>query len=92
MQSIDISNRLASTACKHYPECGGCQLQHLPETEYRAHKTAQLIALFPDQPIEFIWGRAASRRRVEFKIDRLAIWVFMRLGVTMSSPLNIVLR
>lgn len=70
MQSIDISNRLASTACRHYPECGGCQLQHLAEGDYRAHKTAQLSALFPNQPIEFIWGRAASRRRAEFKIDK----------------------
>lgn len=70
MQSIDISNHLASAACKHYPECGGCQLQHLRQADYRAHKSAQLTALFPDQPIEFIWGRAASRRRTEFKIDK----------------------
>lgn len=70
MQSIDISNRLASAACKHYPECGGCQLQHLAASDYRAHKTAQLTALFPDYPIEFIWGKAASRRRAEFKIDK----------------------
>ena len=56
--------------CIYYPKCGGCQLQHLDDAAYRAHKTEALAELFPGQPISFIWGKPASRRRAEFKIDK----------------------
>ena len=56
--------------CIYYPKCGGCQLQHLDEAGYRAHKTEVLTKLFPNQPISYIWGKPASRRRAEFKVDK----------------------
>lgn len=55
--------------CIHYPACGGCQLQHLAEAEYRAHKQASLKELFPQQEIRWVWGAPARRRRAEWQVD-----------------------
>ena len=64
-----MNTPLYKAPCAYYPRCGGCQLQHLDEAKYRAQKSAQLTALFPDIPIAFTWGAPATRRRAELKAD-----------------------
>lgn len=58
--------------CPHYDECGGCALQHIEEDQYREHKLSQMTDTLAKaglvfQPIETLWGRPHSRRRVTLR-------------------------
>ena len=61
--------------CPHYPLCGGCSLQHLPDADYRTYKQAILekiltqlgIDLATMEPFYSVGTRA--RRRVDFKVS-----------------------
>ena len=32
--------------CPHYPQCGGCRLQHINDSAYEAFKRSELMSLF----------------------------------------------
>ena len=70
--------------CAHYQECGGCTLQHLSDDAYRRFKTNLLHAALrragydrTDAQVTFL--PHASRRRVEFKVQRDAHGVRLAL-------------
>lgn len=76
--SLDIlrkSKDRIDPACKHFGECGGCQLQHLKTEHYRQFKQNILEKIIQSlgcdsevvQPL--IELGAQSRRRVEFKLQ-----------------------
>lgn len=45
LEVLKASPIRAEPACAHYGMCGGCSLQHLPETEQLAHKQSVLLEL-----------------------------------------------
>ncbi len=62
--------------CAHFGTCGGCQLQHMSDTAYRAfkHRLVQepLVAALPDVRVDpVVTGSVASRRRAAFSARRL---------------------
>ncbi|GBD42980.1 23S rRNA (uracil(1939)-C(5))-methyltransferase RlmD [bacterium HR40] len=61
--------------CPHFGTCGGCRLQHLPETVYREFRLAQVTEeltrrrlVFP--PPQFVAVPPASRRRLRLAWQR----------------------
>lgn len=62
--------------CTHFRACGGCQLQHMNDTAYRAFKhdivRNTLATALPDVPVEpVLTVPVASRRRAAFSAKRL---------------------
>jgi len=60
--------------CPHYAACGGCALQHLSDESYKAFKKAVVTTAlgyggFPEVEPVMHFLPAASRRRVDFKIE-----------------------
>lgn len=67
--------------CPHFDTCGGCSLQHLSDTAYRAFKTrvvrdAMAHAGFADVACEMVFLPRASRRRVEFHVSQSRLAFF----------------
>lgn len=79
----------ARPACPHFGSCGGCQLQHLPESDYGAWKRRQVIEALArrglaEVRVELSWiGPPAARRRVRlaFTVGRDEV----RLGFRVRS-------
>lgn len=73
--NLDATHTQHTPICRHYGECGGCSLQHLPAIEYLKIKSQILEKVIKSlgltnevlQPI--IQIDANSRRRVEFKVQ-----------------------
>lgn len=58
--------------CPHFNACGGCTMQQLKESEYRAFKTrmcenAITRTGYSAETMQMVFAPPASRRRVEFK-------------------------
>lgn len=74
-QVITPSPKRAEALCEWFMQCGGCTLQHLQDSDYQAFKQqmmeeAVLKAGYTPasfEPVHFL--PAASRRRVEFKVQ-----------------------
>ena len=74
--------------CEHFGTCGGCSLQHINETRYRAFKQGMLesfvmgIGVGRSVVAPMVEIKAHSRRRAEFKLearnDTIRIGFFMR--------------
>src|ERR1700742_691879 len=64
------------TLCRHFGVCGGCSLQNLPDTAYRAHKRDMVVkplarAGFGDVAVEEpLLVPEKSRRRAVFKFGK----------------------
>lgn len=78
----EASSERTAPACRHYGQCGGCNLQHLADPAYRAWKAgrvaAELAARGIDVPVAELQPCAPhSRRRATFTVanvdGRLAI-------------------
>ncbi|MEZ5932579.1 MAG: 23S rRNA (uracil(1939)-C(5))-methyltransferase RlmD [Alphaproteobacteria bacterium] len=63
-------------ACRHFGQCGGCRLQHLPMASYRDWKRDQVIAALKSRAIEgvdirpLIDAEPGSRRRIRLAFQR----------------------
>ena len=74
--SLEPGPHHAEPACPHYPECGGCQLQHLDEPSFtdfvidrvRNALAAQKVDLPEFRPAHV--SPARSRRRASFRAER----------------------
>lgn len=62
--------------CRHYPECGGCQLQHVDDAAYAAFLTHRIVAALHSQGLDAPEMRTPylsppqSRRRVGLRAER----------------------
>ena len=66
---LDASPQRVEPVCRHFGECGGCALQHLEDTAYRAWKRDKVVQALKSKSIdsrvvgELVPGKPASRRR-----------------------------
>jgi 23S rRNA (uracil1939-C5)-methyltransferase len=78
---LDASPERRQPVCRHFAACGGCSLQHLPETTYETLKVGriegalQARGLRPPRPIALRRSPPGSRRR-------------LRLGFTADGQLG----
>ncbi|HEX5182912.1 MAG TPA: class I SAM-dependent RNA methyltransferase [Allosphingosinicella sp.] len=62
--------------CRHFPECGGCQLQHLDDESHAAYLTERIVSALAAQGLEAPEMRPAhlsppnSRRRASLRAER----------------------
>src|SRR3546814_19803910 len=61
--------------CKHYPRCGGCQLQHLDDIAYARYLVERIEGALAAQGLESdirppLLSPARSRRRAVFHAER----------------------
>jgi 23S rRNA (uracil1939-C5)-methyltransferase len=62
--------------CRHFPECGGCQLQHLDDESYGAYLAERIVSALAAQGFEAPEMRPAhlsppnSRRRASLRAER----------------------
>lgn len=71
---ITPSPQRQQAPCRYFDQCGGCTLQQLAPEHYRTFKTRILHnalhhAGFPSPQAEVVFLPAATRRRVEFKVN-----------------------
>lgn len=74
--------------CRHFPECGGCQLQHLDDRAYAEFLTARIAGALMQQGVEAevrapMLSRPRTRRRAALHAERRGRQV--HLGFTEQS-------
>jgi 23S rRNA (uracil1939-C5)-methyltransferase len=60
----------ATPACRHFPACGGCQMQHVADALYRdfvVDRLARVLPALPDDVRAVALSPAHSRRRASLK-------------------------
>lgn len=74
----DASDTRIAPPCRHFSQCGGCVLQHWRDTDYQAWKGGLLAhalrqaGFTPPDPVPFVPGLPAARRRIDFAVRRVA--------------------
>ncbi|MBO0661540.1 class I SAM-dependent RNA methyltransferase [Jiella sp. MQZ9-1] len=87
---IAASPERQSPACRHFTECGGCDLQHASETTYHAFKRGLVVAALQRQGIEvevapLVPCAPASRRRVTLTAVRTGNRVLLGYNAARST-------
>ncbi len=72
---VTASPQRIAAFCKHYGQCGGCQLQHWEVTAYRQWKADQVVQAFARRGIEIatpelIDAHGDGRRRVSLHVRK----------------------
>ncbi|MCI0381764.1 MAG: 23S rRNA (uracil(1939)-C(5))-methyltransferase RlmD [Chlamydiae bacterium] len=68
-----VSHDQSTTLCSHFPECGGCTIQHLPYHEQLGKKEEIVRAFFPENTIDPIIGCQNPwqyRNKMEFSFSQ----------------------
>ncbi len=92
--SIEPGPHHSRPPCRHFPECGGCQLQHLDDESYGAFLVDRIVSALAAQGItapsllETHISPPVSRRRAALSVDRRGGQV--RLGFKAERSHNIV--
>jgi 23S rRNA (uracil1939-C5)-methyltransferase len=66
----------AEPVCRHFPKCGGCQMQHVDDLAYAAYLTDRIVGALAGQGLEVPEMRAPhispprSRRRASMRAER----------------------
>ncbi len=66
----------ANPSCRHFPKCGGCQLQHLDDDAYAAYVSDRIVGALAGQTVAVPEMRKAhisppqTRRRASFRAER----------------------
>jgi 23S rRNA (uracil1939-C5)-methyltransferase len=74
--SIERGPHHADPDCRHFPKCGGCQLQHLDDTAYAAYVSDRISGALVGQGVEVPEMRAPhisppkTRRRASMRAER----------------------
>jgi 23S rRNA (uracil1939-C5)-methyltransferase len=76
VEIVEASARRVTPPCRHFGDCGGCQMQHLERSAYLEWKTGLLAEALQRQSIEaqlqpILSFSPASRRRAVFSALRL---------------------
>ena len=75
MALLEVSPDRVEPACRHFTDCGGCAIQHLTETPYRAWKHDKVVQALASRGIDqaisdLVPGQPRSRRRAVFSAKR----------------------
>lgn len=76
LKAVEIASpQRAAPFCKHYGQCGGCQLQHWDEAAYRQWKADQVVQAFKRCGVEIatpplIDAHGEGRRRVSLHVRK----------------------
>ncbi|MCW4461066.1 class I SAM-dependent RNA methyltransferase [Sphingomonas sp. BT-65] len=86
--SVAPGPRHQTPPCRHFPECGGCQLQHLDDAAYAEFLTARIAGALAQQGVETdirapILSPPRTRRRAALHAERRGRQV--HLGFTEQS-------
>jgi 23S rRNA (uracil1939-C5)-methyltransferase len=86
-----VSEVRVKPPCRHFGRCGGCVLQHWRDGDYRAWKAGLLSSALQHAgsvqppPIQFVPGRPAERRRIDFAARRVGNRILLGLHAQRSS-------
>lgn len=93
MAVLEASPQRVDPACRHFTECGGCVIQHLEDSAYRAWKRDKVVQALASRQIEAPVGDLVScaphtRRRVTLSARRTEKG--MLLGYNRASSHSII--
>lgn len=86
---LEASPQRAEPACRHFTDCGGCAIQHLEETAYRAWKRGLLAEALRAKGIEadiapLVSCPPHSRRRAGFTARRTEKGILLGFNAALS--------
>ncbi len=92
MAILEASPLRVEPACRHFTECGGCDLQHLEAEAYRIWKREKVVHTLKGKGIEVPVGDTvacalASRRRVVFSARRTEAGIILGYNRALSNTI-----
>jgi 23S rRNA (uracil1939-C5)-methyltransferase len=90
---LQASEARAEPPCRHFGSCGGCVLQHWRDDAYRAWKAGLLsyalrqAGFTAPEPLDFVPGLPAERRRIDFAVRRAAGGISLGLHQPRSAEI-----
>ncbi len=87
---LSRSPQRVEPACRHFGDCGGCALQHLEETAYRAWKRAKVVDALRARGIEapvadLVPCLPGTRRRVTWSARKVQAGLLLGYHAAMSD-------